>query len=621
MTPLPEPAPETMAAPARVGPTGGRAAVPAVAVYLGAAFLSILIAALILKLWKADLAVPFGYEWRDMRQSGGVPDALGSGDNFLFAAMIKGVHDNGWFEHNDYLGAPDGLDLYDYPFLENLHFFLIKLISFVSPSYGVTYNLYFLLSFPLITIASLYAFRAFELSWPSAVFASLVYTFLPYHFLRGEQHIFLAAYYLVPLTCMVILWVAAGEPLWRVGRHLDPLRRLTSKGWISLAVCALSPATGVYYGAFAAYLIFIAALLAWHRQRQLRPLAAGGLLLLVLFVSACVNVSPSLFYHLLHGPNPEAFVRLAWEAEYNALKIVQMLFPICQHRIPFLSQLAVHYVENDGLAVGESSTACLGLIGSGGFLVLLAYSLGFKWPSSRSATIENLSALNLAALLLATVGGFSAVFAFSVSPVLRSYNRMSIYLAFFAVLLVAFLLERWQVRWFGDPRRQKLWWAALAVLLFLGIADQTSPVFEPLYAENAAAWNRDREFVQRIESALPEGAMVFQIPYPSFPATLPDHAYDFLRGYLHSSKLRWGCACMQGRRVDHWVRNDVMQGNSISMSAIMAAGFAGIYVDRVYLTEDNHIIDALKAGVDPAPLTSSDGRLLFFNFAHAGAKR
>jgi len=67
-----------------------------------------------MKLWKADLSLPFLYDWDS---------------NFNYM-LVKSMMDNGWFQYNPYLGAPGGQYLYDFPQTQTLDMFLIKIIAF-----------------------------------------------------------------------------------------------------------------------------------------------------------------------------------------------------------------------------------------------------------------------------------------------------------------------------------------------------------------------------------------------------------------------------------------------------------------------------------------------------------
>src|SRR5215510_1616604 len=167
----------------------------AVAVYVASMLLCLIILVWLMKLWQTDLRAPLTYY----------------GEANYNALLVKSVLDYGWHLENPAMGAPDGLDLRDVPMGDNnLHFALIKLIGLVTRNYGLTINLFFLLSFPLTTVSALFVLRRFDVSSAPAIFASLLFTFLPFHFTRGLHHIFLAAYFLVPLMVMVALWVALG---------------------------------------------------------------------------------------------------------------------------------------------------------------------------------------------------------------------------------------------------------------------------------------------------------------------------------------------------------------------------------------------------------------------------
>src|SRR4051812_1451417 len=143
------------------------------------------------KLWRADLHVPFVY----------------GQDGLLTAAMVKGVIDNPWYWHNDYLGAPFGSDLYDFPQADGLHFLAFKGLALVYPDWAAAVNLYYLLGFPLTALTALFVLRRFRISFAPAAVASLLFTFLPYRLIRSEGHLFLSAYYLVPLMALVVLWL------------------------------------------------------------------------------------------------------------------------------------------------------------------------------------------------------------------------------------------------------------------------------------------------------------------------------------------------------------------------------------------------------------------------------
>jgi hypothetical protein len=151
----------------------------AFAMYLICIIVCILTLVWVMKLWRMDLNIPLGY----------------GGDSLFYSMCIKGVADNGWFLSNNYIGAPYGMNLYDFPMSDNLHFVIIKFLLFIVPNWVTTLNIYYLITFPLTALTTMIVLRQFKISYPIAILGSILYTFLPYHFMRGISHLFLAAYH------------------------------------------------------------------------------------------------------------------------------------------------------------------------------------------------------------------------------------------------------------------------------------------------------------------------------------------------------------------------------------------------------------------------------------------
>ena len=200
--------------------------------YFVAAILSVLILIFVMQLWKADLKVPFTY----------------IGDGLFTAEGIKGMADNGWYLHNDYVGAPTGQDMQDYPNSDGLQLIVIKLLTFATPNFGVAMNLYYLLTFPLTALIALFVLRRLRLSYTASLLGSLLYTFIPYHFMRGEGHLYLSGYYVVPLAVLAIHWVYSETPLFYRDdssvRHFDVMN---FDAVTALIAALLISSTGIYY--------------------------------------------------------------------------------------------------------------------------------------------------------------------------------------------------------------------------------------------------------------------------------------------------------------------------------------------------------------------------------------
>src|SRR5262249_34758355 len=151
----------------------------------------------------------------------------------------------------------------------------------------------------------------------------------------------------------------------------------------------------------------------------------------------------------------------------------------------------------------------------------------------------------------ADIGGFGSLLSFYLTWI-RAFNRLSVFIAFFALLALLILLGRACSR----SSRPVAWLStSLVLLLLLGLFDQTSKSFVPDYALLKRICESDAEFVRQMEEHLPEGAMIFQLPYTPFPEPRPVGKmddYEFFRPYLHSQKLRWSYGAVKGRAADTW---------------------------------------------------------------------
>jgi len=564
--------------------------------FLIIAFVSIVILILILKLWNADLSIPFIY--------GG--DALFSG------ALIKGMIQNGWYLDNPYIGMPTGLNFRDYPLSDNLHFLILKIISLIFPDYGITLNLFYLLTFPLTAITSFFVLRHFGIAFQISLMGSILYTFLPNHFFRNVGHLFLAAYYMVPLMVLVILWIGNERSPLLIGHK----KKSISKNvyfWAAIIICLLTSSSGVYFSYFGCFFLLVAGSLATAKQRKSHPLIISIFLILIIIIGTLVNISPSLYHWYKNGQNSEVGKRGFFEPELYGLKITQLLLPIKDHRIPVLAKLKESYNRNAPL-VNENDWVSLGIIGSVGFLILI-FAIFFDRLRSWNSEVYNLSFLNLSGILVSTIGGFSTLIAFFF-PDIRGYNRVSFYLAFFTIYTICAAINHFSIKL---SRKHQFFFSFLIyTILILGILDQTSPQFVPPYEGKKNYHREQMQFMSKIESILPNRAMIFQLPYFPFPEHPPInkvHDYDhFGGGYLLSKELRWSYGTIKGREGDLWQRMVTEKPLEEFLETIVMAGFKAIYIDR-YGYEDNakSLEKKIEEIIQKAPFISPNNRYSIYS--------
>ena len=518
-----------------------------------AALLALVAAVTVLELWDGGLHVPFTY----------------SGDGILNLSLIKSVIDHGGYLENPDLGAPQGQELYDYPVAsgETLNLVLFWLGGLFTNDPAVVMNLFFLLTFPLAALAAFLVLRLLPVSPPVALVFAVLYALLPYHFLRGEVHLFLSAYYAVPLGAYLVIAVLRGDRLF--GRW----RRTLLTAAICLVVAASSGS--FYYSSFTVLLVATAGLLVLvARRERAAVVAAGGVIGLILAFSA-IQLAPTIVYRLVHGTNDEVAKRYWFESENYSLKLTNLVLPIEHHRIGKIAKTREEYVQQ--IPQSEGRTASLGLIGTIGFLSLVGVVLAAALGASRHYSLGlyvGLGAVTLVSFLFATSGGLSTLVGV-VWPQIRAWSRISVFIAFFSFAAVALLLESLR-------RRVPLpaFATVLAAVFVVGVLDQTTSAYVPAYDNVRELYTGDRQFVQSLQARFPARASVAELPHEPFPEPpmTPD-PYEPGKPYVHSSELRWSWGAIRGRPSD-WGATIAGKPAREVVAAARNAGFSVLLVDR-----------------------------------------
>jgi hypothetical protein len=487
-------------------------------------------------------------------------------------------------------------------------------MGWFSADWALLFNVYFLLGFPLIAMSAMAVFRHFRVPYGPALVGSVLYSFLPSRLIKGEGHIFLDVFFHVPLALLVVLWVCGERPPLvrdRAERRFPAIEVRDGRTIAAIVICAVTSSSGLYYAFFTCFLLVAGGLWASIRRRASANAVAGVALTGIIVAGVAANGLPTLLYRAQHGPNPEVAERHAFESELFALKPVQLLLPADDHRVPALARFKQRYLATSP-NLGEGGSSSLGVMGSIGFIVLLGSILtGSNRPHPRAELFRSLSLLNLLALFLGTVGGLGSLFALLVTPQIRAYARVNVIIGFLALFAVVLLLERL------ERRHRRLVLALAPVVLILGLLDQATARAVRPYAAVKEVYASDAQLVRHIEATVPKDAMIFQLPYVSFPEVPPVHrmnGYDPIRPYLHSRSLRWSQPTMRGRSGDGWLSLVSRRTPRELIETLSDAGFAGILVDRHGYQDGAAAIEAiLRGALGVEPMVSSTGRLSFFN--------
>jgi phosphoglycerol transferase len=578
---------------------------PELAWVVATAFVAALVAFFDLKLWRMDPDVPlFAVE----------------GDSSYYLASIKGVLENGWFLHNPDLGAPFGQSNHDFAIGDVVHYALVWLLGLVLGDPVIVFNAFFLLCFPLIAVVSYAVLRDLGAARAPALVAGVLFAFLPYHMIRGQDHLFLTSYYEIPLAIWLVVMLAEGRSL--IGRGVPRGRTLLIVG-----ACLVVGAGSSYYAIFA-LLVLLTVVASAAIARRSRAIALQGVATVALVVASfALANAPAFVDRMQNGANEVVAARGPGESELYGLKLADMVIPRNTHRVDVLAGHGQAYyaqtpLRSEGFNPALGSVATFGLLAA--LLVLLATGIASATASLRRSRIAVAGTVALMSFLIGTIGGGSALIAYELTPQLRAWNRLALFIAFASLIAVALLLTALGERL--RARARPAWLAAViaAFVGVLGVYDQTSEVDAPDYAAVATAWKANDDFATRMQDRFPAGTKILQLPYMSYPEHGPIHAlgdYDLFTGYLHTTDLRWTYGAIRGDLSDWHGAHQALPPDQLATAAA-AAGFGAVYLDRIGYADGGAATAAALGALTGSGASgrSADGRLQFFDLRPVAAR-
>jgi phosphoglycerol transferase len=260
--------------------------------------------------------------------------------------------------------------------------------------------------------------------------------------------------------------------------------------------------------------------------------------------------------------------------------------------------------------------ASLGLIGSIGYFILSFFLIAKLSNSNVDERMSFLSLLIFTLFMFGTIGGLGSLFSSTISSSIRGWNRISIFIAFGSLAGTFLFIQIFINRYFNKNKNATSTIFALIFCVF-GLYDQTAKANVNLNLQTKKAFLQDRLFVEQIESSLPKGSAIYQLPYLKFPEGEPANRvqiYDLVSGFIHSKNLKWSFGGMKGREGDLFYRALAIEPIERQLEVIKALGFSGIYIDRRgYSDSANSLIEKLTLLLKTPPtITREDGEVIFF---------
>lgn len=503
------------------------------------------------------------------------------GDNISEYTRAKIIIDNGWVWDAENLGAPYTANMCDFAptVMDVFNMLQMKLLSCFTNNPFLIVNLVYILSFFFICSTSYFVMCYLKINEFIAGALSLTYAFLPFIFLRGVVHLVLSTYQFIPFAILICIWISQNELFIKENRK---------KTIIALIFCVLIGMNGIaYYPFFACFLICVIGVGAAIGQHNIKMLLQPLACCATICVSMVICMMPHLINNLINGSTSTG-ARSRIEAEYYGLKMVQLVLPNNPLPEP-LRSLQIAYANAPLPNEGSEYLGILGVIGLFILIVGLFVARKNKDKDSILSITPTLEKLNIASILLGTIGGLGSMFSLFISGALRGYNRISTYIAFICLVAVGIYLTHLIGKL--SLKRFKI----IAMLCFYGVCgigiwnQIPQNILHCDYQSINDEAESDRLFVEYIESVSP-GGMVFQLPYHKYPESGPVNEmddYDQFKPYLYSKTLKWSYGAPKGRFKSTWNETVAKQDTEGMLKLLCDAGFSGVNINRDgYLQEE-----------------------------------
>ena len=529
------------------------------------------------QLWRLDWQVPMLYGGDGIYWVGQVQRSYGD----LTASL-------GWPFYQPPIPYEPNYDL--------IYDLFVAFVGLFTKDTGVVFNLYVLVIPFANALAGYAVFRMTGMRRWLAFAFGVTFGLCPYVQQRLAGHMMLAAVEFVPFSVLLCFWCAEDPTFGRPGKGF--LRN--PRNWLALAFAwGIANNGAAYYPYFTCFFLCVTALCLILRDRRLSAgtpcfLTIGEIVLWMIpdFFPMVLGMIAGVGSTLTNG-----VYRSPIGADIYSLRISSLLLSPNGYGWDKLARWFQRYFHllatDEGPMYNENAYGYLGIVGVIAFLALLALLFrNHDWRAGREAVprlsdrLWLLGRLNVAALLLASIASFGGLIGIFLRFI-RGYNRISPYIAFFA-LLAAGLWAEWFLR-NHRGRGKALFTAVLAVVLAYSYWEQQG-LFNPKYEEVQTTWYQDAAFMEEVEQAAGEDAVVFQLPYmKNFENGSLNNMWDYtlLRGPLHSDTLRFSYGAGFGTENDVWYKETSELEPEAMVAELRAQGVAGIYLDLDgYAAED-----------------------------------
>jgi hypothetical protein len=294
----------------------------------------------------------------------------------------------------------------------NIQNIVMLILGKITGNMYIGVNIYYVISFFLISITSYWCMRKFAISPLVSIGISVLIAFVPYHVNRGEGQMIASSFFIVPLFIGMMYDIIYKE------QHNCILKSY-------MVLSCLAPFIDVQ---FSTMMVIIALILAVHRWNK------NILKLTLLYMMPCMILT--FLISALNGMIGRSDLEQNIEvAEEEGLRILDFIMPIRYHIVGKLNDLRLEY-DVGFSANGESGLNTLGVLFTIGFVCCIL-SLFFE---NKNNIIRWLGWINILVILVSNIHGFNLLIEYVGFHVLY-WNRMGILVIITSAITVGIIVE------------------------------------------------------------------------------------------------------------------------------------------------------------------------------------
>ena len=555
---------------------------------------SLFVLSVYLHLFSIDLNVPFTY-------GGNAFDGLITAQN-----LITG---NGIFLYPN-MGAPGVINLVNSPGILNIHVFWIWILSLFINEAGLLINIYFILTFITISITATVSLRVLKISPLLSIFGGTLFSLLPYHFCKGTNDLFLSAYTIVPLSCILILLIINGEINFNKfinykGCFLKSITHVfPGKTMFSIFIAIFIALVNPYYMFYSCIGIIFAIFWNFFEERNIQKIISSLTILCLVIITSILLLIPYII-SISKGMEP-TLASAVWpkNVEIYNLKLSQLILPTIGHRINLFSRIRAYYENNISLFQHVNVSVSLGLFISFGLINSFFIAMKKKCDINNNIYVHSCGVLNVFLLILGSIGGFFSLFIFLI-PNIQNFYGLSLFIAFYSLFTICYILD------YSFAKIELNIPIKIIIIVLIGILSFFDLVSDKEYyyiKQEPRRYYSDKKFIKEVEEITPSASMIFQLP------TVPYAEINSYVPFIHSRSLKWSYKPKSKSTAERWQMITGVSTEKEMLNRLAGIGFKGLYLDSYgYLEKDfKNLKENIIAITNINPIISDDGRFEYY---------